>query len=86
MTRRLVIEPEAEAELEEAAIRYEEAVAGLGHDFLAEMRSRTGDYLGATDPDALVRLSDLADEYPAQLEVRVYEAPARSFDPKSSGA
>lgn len=43
MTRRLVIEPEAEAELEEAAIRYEEAVAGLGHDFLAEMRSRTDD-------------------------------------------
>lgn len=43
MTRRLVIEPEAEAELEEAALRYEEAVAGLGREFLTEMRNRTDD-------------------------------------------
>jgi hypothetical protein len=41
MTPRLTIEPEAEAELEEAADRYEESVPGLGLEFLAEMRERT---------------------------------------------
>lgn len=40
---RLYIEPEADAELEEAAGRYESNVAGLGLDFLAEMRKRTRD-------------------------------------------
>ena len=40
---RLYVEPEAEAELEEAAERYESNVAGLGLDFLAEMRKRTRD-------------------------------------------
>ena len=40
---RLYIEPEADAELEEAADRYESSVAGLGLDFLAEMRKRTRD-------------------------------------------
>jgi hypothetical protein len=35
---RLFIEPEAEAELEEAAVRYEDAVPGLGQRFVAEMR------------------------------------------------
>lgn len=37
----LIIEPEAEAELEEAGDRYEESVPGLGLDFLLEMRKRT---------------------------------------------
>ena len=37
----LIIEPEAEAELEEAANRYEESVPGLGLDFVLEMRQRT---------------------------------------------
>lgn len=41
MTLRLVIEPEAEAELEEAADHYEESVPGLGLEFLAETRART---------------------------------------------
>jgi hypothetical protein len=36
-----IIEPEAEAELEEAGDRYEESVPGLGLDFLLEMRERT---------------------------------------------
>ena len=36
----LIIEPEAEAELEEAGDRYEESVPGLGLDFLLEMRER----------------------------------------------
>lgn len=44
---RLYIEPEAEAELEEAARQYEEAVPGLGLDFLLEMRERTEQVLGA---------------------------------------
>jgi hypothetical protein len=41
MTVQLLIEPEAEAELEEAADRYEESVPGLGAAFLAEMSQRT---------------------------------------------
>ena len=41
MTDLLIIEPEAEAELEEAASHYEESVPGLGQEFLAEMRQRT---------------------------------------------
>jgi len=44
---RLIIEPEAEAELEEAAQRYEEAVPGLGLDFILEMRARTEQILDA---------------------------------------
>jgi hypothetical protein len=44
---RLVIEPEAEEELADAALRYEEAVPGLGRQFLAEMRQRTRDVLEA---------------------------------------
>jgi hypothetical protein len=42
---RLFIEPEAEEELDEAAARYEDAVRGLGQQFLAEMRQRVGDVL-----------------------------------------
>ena len=41
MTLKLCIEPEAEAELERAADRYEASVPGLGLEFLAEMRRRT---------------------------------------------
>lgn len=37
----LIIEPEAEVELEEAGDRYEQSVPGLGLDFLLEMRERT---------------------------------------------
>jgi toxin ParE1/3/4 len=47
MTARLYIEPEAEAELEHAADRYEESVPGLGLEFLAEMRLRTSEVLDA---------------------------------------
>jgi hypothetical protein len=43
----LYIEPEAEAELEEAALQYEAAVPGLGDRFLAEMRQRLHDVLEA---------------------------------------
>jgi hypothetical protein len=39
MIARLYVESEAEAELEEAAERYEESVPGLGREFLAEIRT-----------------------------------------------
>jgi toxin ParE1/3/4 len=41
--RGLYIEPEAEAELEAAALRYEAANGGLGAQFLGEMRLRVLD-------------------------------------------
>jgi hypothetical protein len=47
VTLKLYVESEAEAELEDAADRYESAVPGLGLDFLAEMRERTLDVLEA---------------------------------------
>jgi len=47
MSTRLVVEPEAEAELEEAATRYEDNVPGLGLAFLAELRARTYQVLEA---------------------------------------
>ena len=47
MTGRLYIEPEAEAELEQAADTYEESVPGLGLEFLLEMRERTRDVRNA---------------------------------------
>ncbi|HEY1692935.1 MAG TPA: hypothetical protein VGG39_12280 [Polyangiaceae bacterium] len=43
----LFVEPEAEEELEQAADRYEAAVAGLGQQFVAEMRGRVRDVLEA---------------------------------------
>jgi hypothetical protein len=47
MTRLLVIEPEAESELEAAATRYEDAKEGLGVQFVAEMRRRVSEILEA---------------------------------------
>ena len=46
------------------------------------MRLLTGDYLGATDPDALQLLLDVQSAHPQRVEVRVYEAKERSFHPK----
>jgi hypothetical protein len=43
MTLRLLIEPEAEVELEETADHYEDIATGLGLDFLVETRQRTRD-------------------------------------------
>jgi hypothetical protein len=47
MSMRLYIEPEAEAELEQAAERYEKAVPGLGMQFLGEMRRRVRELIEA---------------------------------------
>jgi hypothetical protein len=44
--RGLYVEPEAEAELETAALRYENAEPGLGSAFPGEMRQRVRDALG----------------------------------------
>jgi plasmid stabilization system protein ParE len=37
MNRNIVVEPEAEAELAEAAVWYEEQQGGLGHEFMDEV-------------------------------------------------
>ncbi|MCM2370618.1 DUF3427 domain-containing protein [Rhodopirellula sp. ICT_H3.1] len=44
-----------------------------------QVRIVTGDYLDATDPDALVELLDLGDD----LQLRVFEATNTSFHPKA---
>ena len=46
-------------------------------------RLLTGDYLNASDPDALQQLLDLKEEYPEQCELYAYSTHARSFHPKS---
>jgi len=43
----------------------------------------TGDYQDFTDPDALARLLDLQEQYPDQVELRVYLCDDRSFHPKT---
>lgn len=47
------------------------------------LRVVTGDYLGVTDPDALMRLLFLSQQFPGQVEVRVYLARRRAFHPKA---
>jgi hypothetical protein len=56
---RLYIEPEAELELEYAALRYDEAVPGLGEAFLHEMRSRVSRVLAA--PTSFLTIGDRVD-------------------------
>ncbi len=46
-------------------------------------RVLTGDYLDATDPDALVKLLDLHSEFPHQVQLRIFEATKQSFHPKA---
>lgn len=48
-----------------------------------QVRFLTGDYLGVTDPGALVALLDFANLYPAAVDVRVFETRGGSFHPKS---
>lgn len=55
-------------------------------DFLergGRLRLLTGDYLGVTEPNALLRLLDLREEYPAGIELRVFESADGTFHPKS---
>jgi superfamily II DNA or RNA helicase/HKD family nuclease len=50
----------------------------------ATLRLLTGDYLGLTDPDALMKLLDLAELHPnGKVDLRVYVCASTSFHPKS---
>jgi len=68
--------------LESGVRRIEEHLRDLlrrgGH-----VRLVTGDYLDFTDPDALLRLLDLADAGRGQLEVFVFETRDASYHPKA---
>jgi hypothetical protein len=66
MSDLLIIEPEAEAELEEAVERYEESVPGLGQEFLAEMRQRT------------LELAEAPSRFPVSVAFRACGARTRS--------
>lgn len=55
--QRLQIEPEAEAELEDAADRYDASVPGLARRFLAEVRERTARILD--NPDGFPAFGDV---------------------------
>lgn len=47
------------------------------------LRLITGDYLGITDPDALMRLLDLQERCDDRVELRVFEADRQGFHPKA---
>jgi HKD family nuclease/diadenosine tetraphosphate (Ap4A) HIT family hydrolase len=47
------------------------------------LRFVTGDYLGVTEPNALLHLLDLQEEYPDRTELRVFESAGGTFHPKS---
>ncbi len=47
------------------------------------LRLITGDYMDATDPDALMRLVDLAETHADQVQLRVFESNTTSFHPKA---
>jgi superfamily II DNA or RNA helicase/diadenosine tetraphosphate (Ap4A) HIT family hydrolase len=47
------------------------------------VRIVTGTYLDVTDPDALLELLDVKEQYPDQIELRVFEADKQSFHPKA---
>ncbi len=67
----------------------ESGLALLGEHFrdLVARRGRlrivTGDYLGVTDPKALLELLDLKEEYPDRVELWIFEAAQQSFHAKS---
>lgn len=48
-----------------------------------QLRLVTGDSLGVTDPDALMRLLDLMESYPEQADIRVFESRNQSYHPKA---
>ncbi len=47
------------------------------------LRIVTGNYLDVTDPDALLNLLDLREEFPDATDFRVFEANEQSFHPKA---
>mgnify|MGYP000886619848 CR=1 FL=1 len=75
MTRRVRLEPEAEAELYAAAARYEREVRGLGKDFVAATRAvrqrlrrwpNSGSFVDDVDPTLGVRRFPVA-RFPYQI-------------------
>ncbi len=56
----------------------EDALTGGAH-----VRILTTDYLGLTEPAALVRLQDLIEDDPEAIDVRVFHDPEVSFHPKA---
>lgn len=71
------------------AFLLESGMALLGEHFRdllgrgGRLRIVTGTYLGVTDPNALLELLDIKEEYPDQLDLRVFEANDQSFHPKA---
>ena len=47
------------------------------------VRILTGDHLGITEPNALLRLLDLKEETPDRLDIRVFVSRGKSFHPKA---
>jgi len=56
MTRRLIIRPEAEADITEASLWYDQREAGLGAELVSEIRAATTRVLN--DPEAFLRLRE----------------------------
>lgn len=52
-------------------------------DRRGRLRFLTGDYLDATEPEALRRLLDLAESHPELVQLRVFEATTQGFHPKT---
>jgi hypothetical protein len=85
---RLYIEPDAEEELEEAAGRYEDALPGLGQQFVTEMRQRVsghrlGSMLGlgvSKDESNLMALGTTGTELQPQ-QVRSLQIPTEFIQP-----
>lgn len=73
MTRRLIVRPEAEADITRAAIWYEDREQGLGQEVLSEIRAAISRAL--ENPEAFTRLR----ERPNVHRVLVHRFPYRLF-------
>ncbi len=68
--------------LESGVNRIEQQLSDL-LDRGGRVRLLTGDYLGITDPRALLRLLDLREGSEGELDLRVFECQGQSFHPKA---
>lgn len=73
MTRRLIIRPDAEVDITQAAMWYEHRENGLGDEVVSEIRSAINRALAT--PDAYLRLRD----HPRVHRVLVHRFPYRVF-------
>lgn len=67
----------------ESGVRKIEQYLGEFVDRGGRARILTGDYLGVTEPEALLHLLDLRVRAPEQLDLRVFETAGQSFHPKA---